>query len=118
MMAPLGNRQRRVEMDLLLLDPLRFLDDESRRAGGMGVDLAALNGNINFRTGKAGHELGIFQTDEISDHAPRDIDRVTHRVGAESETAGGAEFGESIQPQFPLGIENIRIAAIGRARGK
>ncbi len=116
MMAPLGHRQRSVEMDLLLFDPLRFLDHESGRAGGMGVELAAVDRYVNLRSGEAGDELGLLQTEQICGHAPRDVNRMADRVGAESDAAGGAEFGERIRTHFPFGVEHIGVAAVGGAQ--
>ncbi|MNC91304.1 hypothetical protein D3C83_75380 [compost metagenome] len=72
-----------MKMHLFFFDPLWLLDHKPGRPRCMRVQLAAVKRDVNFRTGKAGDELGLLQAKQIGHHARRDINRMTHRVCAE-----------------------------------
>ena len=82
----------------------------------MGIQLAPRDRHVNFRPGIAGHELGLFQIEQIGDHAPGDIDWMPDGVGAYSETAGSAQFIEGIQSQVRLAVEDLGITGIRRSK--
>src|SRR5262245_23550339 len=113
-MAALGNSQSRMEVDQFLFYPFRLLHDESGCAGGMGIQLTARQSNVDFGPSIAGYELRIFQAEKICCDAGGDIDRMSNRVSTKSETAFSSHFIEGIQPQVPLGVEDVGIAGVGR----
>src|SRR6266540_3055505 len=115
-MTTLRNRERSMEVDQLLFDPLTVLDNESGRASRMSVQLATRNRQINFRPGKTGHKLWLFQIKQIRDEARCDIDRMADRVSAQPEAACNSQLLEAIQSHTRLRVEHVGIAAVRRAQ--
>src|SRR6266511_6176162 len=114
-MTTLRNRQRSMEVDLLLFDPLTVLDNESGRASRMSVQLATCNRQVNFRTGKTRHKLWLFQIKQIRDEARCDIDRMADRVSAQPEAACSPQLLEAIQSHARLGVKHVGITGVCRA---
>jgi hypothetical protein len=106
----LGHRQGRMQVNQLLIDPLGLFYDKASGAGGVGIQLATLHGDVNFRTGKAGHELRVLQAEQIGHHASGDVDRMTNGVGAEADTT--CSIARLSQPGISLGIEDVARSLI------
>src|SRR5829696_7495515 len=67
---------------------------------GPAVQLAALERNIDFRATVARDESRVFETQQIREEPPSDINIVPDLLGADAHAGRGAQFFQAAEPGF------------------
>ena len=96
----------------VFFDPLRFLMQQRVRHGRASIDLAGLNGDVQFGRGIAGDESGLSQPDQVRKHAAGDVDQMPHRLGADSQTGSRAQLLQTVEARLPACEKNMVTAAV------